>query len=202
MATYMIVPRSGQIFISKAADGILGPYRSMGPSVFPEGIPNLEDPVVFYTGGLYHVVVNSWSTRKAYHLTSKDGKSNWVNRGLAYDPTRDFIRYTDGTVNHWHKLERPGVLIEKGHVTAMTFAVLDTPKEQQVGNNGHGSKIIVVPFDGAALDHDLQANIRLISLEGKEGVPAPVVELGKDGIDRIFSVPRVGSSLQAPGQRL
>lgn len=153
---YMIVPRSGQVFISKAADGILGPYKSMGPSVFPQGIPDLEDPVVFYSGGLYQIVVNSWSTRKAYHLTSKDGKSNWVNRGLAYDPTTNFTRYTDGTVNHWHKLERPGVLLENGHVTAVSLAVLDTPKEQQPGNNGHGSKIIVIPFDGVALDHDLQ----------------------------------------------
>jgi hypothetical protein len=153
---YMIVPRSGQVFISKAADGVLGPYKSMGPSVFPKGIPALEDPAIFYSGGLYHIIVNSWSTRKAYHLTSKDGKSNWINRGLAYVPTTDFCRYTDGTVNHWHKLERPGVLLENGHVTALTFAVLDTPKEKQRGNDGHGSKIIVVPFDGAALDRDLQ----------------------------------------------
>ena len=153
---YMIVPRSGHVFISKAADGILGPYQDLGPS-FPKGIPNLEDPCVWYSGGLYHIVVNSWSTRKAYHLTSKDGKSNWLNRGLAYDPTRDFIRYTDGTVNHWHKLERPGVFLENGHVTAVTLAVLDIPKEQQKGNDNHGSKIIVIPFDGAALDRDLQS---------------------------------------------
>ena len=152
---YMIVPRSGHVFISKAADGILGPYQDLGPS-FPRGIPNLEDPCVWYSGGLYQIVVNSWSTRKAYHLTSKDGKSNWVNRGLAYDPTKDFIRYTDGTVNHWHKLERPGVLLENGHVTAVTLAVLDIPKEQQKGNDAHGSKILVIPFDGAALDRDLQ----------------------------------------------
>lgn len=153
---FMIVPRSGHVFISKKADGILGPYRDFGPS-FPKGIPNLEDPCVFYSGGLYHIIVNSWSTRKAYHLTSKDGKTDWDNRGLAYDPTTDFIRYTDGTVNHWHKLERPGVLIENGHVVAMTLAVLDIPKEQQKGNDAHGSKIIVIPFDGAALDRDLQA---------------------------------------------
>ena len=154
---YMIVPRSGQILISK--EGITGPYKVQGPSVFSDrlpGIPCLEDPVVFYSGGLYQIVVNSWSTRKAYHLTSKDGISNWVSRGLAYDPTTNFTRYTDGTVNHWHKMERPGVLIENGHVIAMTLAVLDTPKEQQPGNNGHGSKVIVIPFDGAALDRDLQ----------------------------------------------
>jgi len=153
---YMIVPRSGKVFISKAADGILGPYTAQGPSVFPEGIPNLEDPVIFYSGGLYHIVVNSWSTRNAYHLTSQDGKSNWINRGLAYDPTKDIVRYTDGTVNHWEKLERPGVLIENGHVTAVTLAALDVPKNQEKGNDNHGSKIIVIPFDGAALDRDLQ----------------------------------------------
>ena len=67
----------------------------------------------------------------------------------------DFIRYTDGIVNHWNKLERPGVLIENGHLRAVTLAVIDVPKEEEKGNDGHGSKIIVIPFDGAALDRDL-----------------------------------------------
>jgi lysophospholipase L1-like esterase len=155
---FMIVPRSGAILISK--DGILGPYAVQGPSVYPsvEGLPlpNLEDPVVWYSGGLYHIVVNSWSNRKAYHITSIDGIHNWIFRGLAYDPTTDFLRYTDGTVNHWDKMERPGVVLENGHVTHFTFAVLDVPKDQELGNDTHGSKIIVVPFDGAALDRDLQ----------------------------------------------
>jgi hypothetical protein len=158
---FMIVPRSGAILISK--NGILGPYTVQGPSVYPgvANLPlrNLEDPVVWYSGGLYHIVVNSWSDRKAYHLTSVDG-INWIFRGLAYDPTRDFVRYTDGTVNHWEKMERPGVLLEKGHVTHFTFAVLDVPKEQELGNDTHGSKIIVVPFDGFALDSDLQKGSR------------------------------------------
>ena len=51
-------------------------------------------------------------------------------RGLAYDPTVDFVRYTDGTVACWNKLERPGVLIEDGHVTAVTLAILDVPKDK------------------------------------------------------------------------
>ena len=84
------------------------------------------------------------------------GISPSVYSRLGYDPTRDFVRYTDGTVNHWEKLERPGVLIENGHVTHVTLAVLDVPKEQEKGNDNHGSKIIVLPFDGAALDRDLQ----------------------------------------------
>jgi hypothetical protein len=131
-----------------------------GPGIF-SNIPDMpkrdmEDPVIWYSGGLYHIVVNCWSSRQAYHLTSPDGIHNWANRGLAYDPSRDFIRYTDGTVNHWNKLERPGVYLENGHVAYFTFGVIDIPKEQQTGNDGHGSKVIVVPFDGAALDRDLQ----------------------------------------------
>ena len=111
-------------------------------------------------GGLYHVLVNSWSDRKAFHLTSVDGITDWKYQGLAYDPARDFIRYTDGTVNHWNKLERPGVYLENGHVVAVTLAAIDVPKDDAKGNSGHGSKIIVVPFDGAALDADLQKEIK------------------------------------------
>ncbi len=155
---FMIVARSGAIWISK--NGILGPYTVQGPSVYPKvaGLPlrDLEDPVVWFSGGLYHIVVNGWSDRKAYHITSLDGINDWTFRGLAYDPTKDFVRYADGTVNYWEKIERPGVLMENGHVTHFTFAVLDVPKEQEKGNDTHGSKVIVVPFDGAALDRDLQ----------------------------------------------
>ena len=153
---YMIVQRSGQIML---ADAIIGPYLVQGPTLYKQikdlPLEHLEDPAVWYSGGLYHIVVNSWKMRKAFHLTSEDGLSNWTFRGLAYDPTTDFIRYTDGTVNHWEKIERPAVFIQNGHVTHFTFAVIDIPKEQNKGNDRHGSKVIVVPFDGAAMDRDL-----------------------------------------------
>ncbi len=152
---FEFVPRDGRIFLS--GRGILGPYRPQGDSVFPKEIPNLEDPCIWYSGGLYHIVVNSWSTRLAYHLTSHDGIHNWTNRGTAYDPRGAIVRYPDGTVNHWNKAERPSVYIENGHVAAMTLAVIDVEKEQDQGKDGHGSKVIVVPFDGAALDRDLQS---------------------------------------------
>jgi hypothetical protein len=158
---FEIVPRSGAILIS--TNGVLGPYVVQGPSIYPTitGMPqhalhNFEDPVVWFSGGLYHIVVNNWSDRKAYHLTSQDGIHDWVFRGLAYDPTRDFVHYSDGTVNRWTKLERPGMYLENGHVAAVTLAVIDVQKEEENGNDGHGSKIIVIPFDGAALDRDLQ----------------------------------------------
>ncbi|MGA2853188.1 MAG: glycoside hydrolase family protein [Verrucomicrobiota bacterium] len=147
--------RDGSIFISDK--GILGPYQRQGNSVYPSGIPNLEDPCIWYSGGLYHITVNSWSTRKAYHLTSADGIHDWTNRGVAYDPRENITRFADGTVDHWNKVERPSVYIENGHVVAMTLASIDVEKEQDHGNDGHGSKVIVIPFDGAAMDRDLQS---------------------------------------------
>jgi hypothetical protein len=146
--------RDGRIMFSD--QGILGPYKAQGRSVWPKGIPDLEDPCIWYSGGLYHILVNSWSTRKAYHLTSRDGVHDWTNRGVAYDPRESIVRYPDGTVNRWNKLERPSVYIVDGHVVALTFAAIDVEKDEDKGGDGHGSKVIVVPFDGAALDRDLQ----------------------------------------------
>ena len=172
---FEIVPRSGAILISKT--GILGPYTVQGPSIYPKvadlpTLENLEDPVVWYSGGLYHIVVNSWSNRRAFHLTSVDGINDWKFQGVAYDPTKDFVRYTDGTVNHWNKMERPNVYLENGHVVAMTMAVIDVPKDQDKGNDNHGSKVIVIPFDGAALDRDLQG-ASAAAPSAASPVPAP-----------------------------
>ena len=159
---FEIVARSGAIWISK--NSILGPYVVQGPSLYPTlaGLPqhdlgNLEDPVMWFSGGLYHIVVNNWSDRKAYHMTSVDGIKNWKYQGLAYDATKNLVRYTNGTINQWDKMERPGVVIENGHVVAMTLSCLDVPKDQEKGNDRHGSKVIVIPFDGAAMDRDLKS---------------------------------------------
>jgi hypothetical protein len=149
--SFLMVSKHGMIMISTS--GLTGPYKVQGNSVFPQAYDGAnEDPVIWFSGGLYHIVANWYSARKALHLTSVDGITNWKNMGLAYDPTTDFIRYTDGTVNHWYNIERPGVLIENGHVTHFTFAVVDVPKSQELGNDQNGSKVIVVPFDGASFD--------------------------------------------------
>jgi len=60
-------------------------------------------------------------------------------------------------VNHWNKIERPNVFLVNGHVAYFTLAVIDVPKDQDRGNDGHGSKVVVAPFDGAALDRDLES---------------------------------------------
>jgi hypothetical protein len=161
---FLMIQRSGQILVSEKS--LLGPYKVAGDSIY-RGLPGLpqsnlhtlEDPVIWHSGGWYHVLVNNWEQRRAYHLMSRDGISGWKFQGLAYEPGADFIRYANGEVNHWNKLERPGVVLENGHVVALTFAVIDVPKEEQTPGSRHGSKVIVVPFDGAAMDRDL-ASVR------------------------------------------
>jgi hypothetical protein len=149
--SFLIVSRTFQEMTS--AKNPLGPYviQMTIPSLQSQGY---EDPVVWCSGGQYHLVANMYNARKATHFTSNDGIHNWVNQGLAYDPTTDFIRYTDGTVNHWYKLERPGVFMQDGHVAAFTFAAIDVDKSLDLANDNHGSKIVVVPFDGVSFDRD------------------------------------------------
>ena len=149
--SFEIMSRSFQEMVSTG--NILGPYtiKTTVPSLQSQGY---EDPVIWCSGGQYHLVANAYNARKANHYTSADGINNWKNMGLAYDPTSDFVRYIDGTVNHWYKMERAGVVVESGHVTAFTFAVIDVDKNSDVANDTHGSKIIVVPFDGVAFDRE------------------------------------------------
>jgi hypothetical protein len=49
------------------------------------------------------------------------------------------------------------VFLVNGHVAYFIFAVLDVPKDEERGNDTHGSKVIVVPFDGVAFDRDMEA---------------------------------------------
>jgi MYXO-CTERM domain-containing protein len=146
------------------SDQVLGPYRVETNSVLPNlennDNGNAEDEVIWYSGGYYHIVYNYWNVQRAYHIMSKDGMTNWTSTGLAYQATQSpanansrWLRYTDGTVNQWHNMERVGVYQENGHVTHFTFAVTDVDKNASGVSNG-GSKILVVPFDGVQFDCD------------------------------------------------
>lgn len=154
---YQAFGRDGDIAL---ADSIAGPWTvaseytkesedktlwDMFPSMNPE---KMEDPVMWYSDGLYHCIVNSWEAKEASYLTSENGISGWtLQPGKAYTPNKPFLKYTDGTVNRWTKLERPNVYIEDGKVAAITFAAIDSEKWDDKANDEHGSKIIVVPFD-------------------------------------------------------
>lgn len=150
---YQAINRNGDIATS---DSLTGNWNVESTRLWwnVEGmsLDCIEDPVIWYSDGLYHCVVNKWDAKHAYYLTSKDGLTNWVcHAGTAYSPTKQFLEYEDGTENNWTKLERPNVYIEDGSLKAVTFAVIDVEKEQDFGNDDHGSKVIVVPFDGESL---------------------------------------------------
>jgi len=129
----------------------------LGPSTVESTYTLAEDPVIWFSGGQYHVLYDYPDDRVGYHLTSSDGIHNWTDQGLAYNPryAQQIFSYTDGTVDHWYKMERPGVVMESGHITHMTFAVSDVDKNNQISaGSNHGSKVIVVPFDGVTFDSD------------------------------------------------
>jgi hypothetical protein len=147
--------RDGVIF--RSTSGLTGPYKIQTRGTVYANIPfaptgTPEDPCIWYSGCQYHMVYSYPLDRKMYHLTSPDGINNWTNMGLAVDATKALIIYTDGTTNIWNKLERPQVYLEDGHVKYFTFAAIDVDKGDDNGNDNHGSKIIVVPFDGVTFD--------------------------------------------------
>jgi hypothetical protein len=113
-----------------------------------------EDPLIWYSGGQYHVVYDYPDDKVGYHLTSPDGIHDWTDQGFAYDPrmAKQLFSYTDGSVVSWTKMERPNVIMENGHITHFTFSVTDVEKAQITGGSNHGNKVIVMAFDGVAFD--------------------------------------------------
>lgn len=164
---YMLIGRSTAPMISD--NGILGPYKIMGDRVY-KNYPDLpqsknEDPTIWYSGGMYHIVYNHWPTKTSHHFTSKDGVKNWIYRGVAFKKDEfKIFKYLDGTINDWSFIERPTAYVENGHVTHFIFSVIDVKKGKDKGDDNHASKIVVVPFDGVAFDEYMQ---RLVTSEKK-----------------------------------
>lgn len=139
----LMVCRGGGIWISKT--GLSPYYQISNKSVYPAFDGRYEDPVVWRTGFQYHLIVNDWYGRIAYHLRSKDGVNWKVEPGEAYTP--GIAKYTDGTVVDWYKYERIKILQdEQGRAIQANFAVIDTSKWGDLGNDRHSSKNISVPL--------------------------------------------------------
>jgi MYXO-CTERM domain-containing protein len=140
------------------SDQFLGTYKIETDRIYPiisgTNDANAEDPLIWYSGGFWHVVYNYWDAGRGYHLMSVDGIHNWKNMGVAFDRSTDFLRYKDGTVNHWGNVERPNVVMENGHVAYFTFAVTDQVKDKPNNCCATASKVLVVPFDGVSFDAD------------------------------------------------
>jgi hypothetical protein len=175
---FQIVQRHGLIAI---ADTLCGPYKMQKPtwaypaanrptidSIYPRrtSIPGVtnptfaweEDPHIWRSAGVYHVLYSGSGDRVGWHVYSPDGINNWTDGGLSCNPRLyDKIFGYEGSTTHtqWYKMERPGVVLEGGHPTHVTWAVADVDKDNQIpGNSNHGSKVIVLPFDGVAFDND------------------------------------------------
>ena len=175
---FEIVQRHGFIAI---ANTLCGPYKMQKPtwtypqanlpnvdSIYPKrtSIPGVtnpsygweEDPHIWYSAGIYHVIYSGSQDRVGYHLYSSDGLTNWKDNGYGWSP-RDYQKIFcyegSSTCSQWYKMERPGVVLENGHPTHITWAVADVDKDNQIpAGSNHGSKVIVVPFDGVAFDAD------------------------------------------------
>jgi hypothetical protein len=175
---FEIVQRHGFIAI---ADTLCGPYKMQKPtwdypaanipnvdSIYPKRTSNPlvtnptyaweEDPHIWYSAGTYHVIYSGSGDRVGWHLYSPDGINHWKDGGLAYSPRvyQKIFCYEGSTVcTQWFKAERPGVVLENGHPTHITLAVADVDKDFAIpkGSN-HGSKVVVLPFDGVSFDQD------------------------------------------------
>ncbi len=97
----------------------------------------MEDPTIWYSDGLYHVVVNHYmESDETNHLTSEDGIHNWKNRGIAFVHDSKIFRYTNGDVDEWFTVQRPIVYVEDNKISHFNFSVIDVQKySRQVIDN-------------------------------------------------------------------
>ncbi len=141
--SYLMVCRGGGVWISR--DGISPWQQITERRIYPPVEGEFEDPVVWRDSLQYHLIVNDWLGRIAFYLRSKDGLS-WVTEpGEAYVP--GISRHRDGSVENWFKYERAKVFQDsEGRPVQMNFAVIDTIKWEDLGNDNHSSKNICIPL--------------------------------------------------------
>lgn len=155
---YMIIARSTAPMISE--EGILGPYKIMGDKIYKgmEGVPQtkMEDPTIWYSGGMYHMVVNHHGVDTSYHFTSPDGIHNWKSRGIAFKKDANIFNYSNGIKNTWGIVQRMTVHVENGHPSHFLFSVIDVHKGKDLAHDNHSSKIVIVPFDGLSFDRYME----------------------------------------------
>lgn len=146
--SYLMVCRGGGVWISRTG---LSPYNQLtDKSIYPPVAGEFEDPVVWRDHIQYHLIVNDWLGRIAYYLRSKDG-IRWVTEpGEAYMPGISCHR--DGMEEKWFKYERIKIFQDGyGRAIQANFAVIDTLKNLDRGNDNHSSKNISIPLNPGVL---------------------------------------------------
>lgn len=146
--SYLMVCRGGGIWISR--DG-LSPYHQLTDErVYPPVDGRFEDPVIWKDHIQYHLIVNDWLGRIAWHLRSKDGLHWVVDPGEAYAP--GIAVHEDGTVEDWFKYERLKIYQDQyGRAIQANFAVIDTIKWEDLASDNHSSKNISIPLNKGLL---------------------------------------------------
>lgn len=141
--SFIAVSRRGYIWASQ--DGGEAWSEVSAESVYPKYPGIFEDPVLWKDEVQYHIIVNDWKGRIAYHLRSPDG-FHWKDEpGEAYVP--GIARYEDGTKEDWYKFERIRFLQdEHGRPTVAHFAVIDSDKYTDQPNDIHNGKNICIPL--------------------------------------------------------
>ncbi len=152
----MMVCRGGGIWVSR--DGLSEFKQITTQSVYPKREGRFEDPVIWRDNIQYHMIVNDWLGRIAYYLRSADGV-NWIEDvGEAYTP--DIAFHNDGEKESWYKFERIKIFQDE-HKRAIqaNFAVCDTLKKSDLGNDHHSSKNIMIPLNKGVLMSIVQSRL-------------------------------------------
>lgn len=154
--SFIMICRGGGVWISK--DGLSTWHQISDSRVYPAVKGRFEDPLIWKTNIQYHLIVNDWLGRIAWHLRSKDGLHWKTDPGQAYMP--GISNYANGTKEKWFKYERIKVLQDEyGRATQANFAVIDTLKKFDRGNDKHNSKNIVIPLTVGKLISILNKNV-------------------------------------------
>ena len=141
--SFVMVNRGGGIWISR--DGLSTWEQVTQGSNYPKVKGRFEDPVIWRTAVQYHMIVNDWYGRIAYHLRSKNGVHWTVDPGEAYMP--GIAVYPDGQKLDWYKSERIKVLQDDhGRAIQANFAVIDCSKKMDKAADNHSSKNLSIPL--------------------------------------------------------
>ncbi|WP_168566830.1 glycoside hydrolase family protein [Crateriforma spongiae] len=141
--SFLMVNRGGGMWVSR--DG-LAPWEQITQgSNYPKVEGRFEDPVLWRSNVQYHMIVNDWYGRIAYHLRSKNGVHWKVDPGEAYMP--GIAVSQDGQSDDWYKYERIKIFQdEHGRGIQANFAVIDFSKHDDLPNDQHSSKNISIPL--------------------------------------------------------
>lgn len=164
--SWLMVNRGGGMWISR--DGLSVWEQVTQSSQYPGAVDrgHFEDPVIWRTRVQYHMIVNDWHGRIAYHLRSKDGFHWKTDPGEAY--STDFAISEDGNSDQWYKYERMRVLQdEHRRPIQANFAVIDSNKWEDKPKDIHSSKNISIPLTPG----------RLLTLEHKDKITDETSEL-------------------------